>query len=179
MDAEFQVEVLNIDRLIAHRDDLIDLLQDVVDHGASVSFVSPLAHSVAEAFWRKVESEVAAGQRIVIAAWVGERVVGCVQLALSMPINGAHRAEVQKLLVHSAFRQRGIAKTLLTQLDREALSAGRTLLVLDTEQGSVAEAIYERYGYQRAGVIPNYAMNGAGEKLIATVIFYRELVLTR
>ena len=47
---------------------LADLLKDCVDGGASVSFMHPLTHERATAFWRKVAEGVAAGQRALIVA---------------------------------------------------------------------------------------------------------------
>jgi hypothetical protein len=55
-----------------------------------------------------------------------------------------------------------------------AKSCNRTLLVLDTKQGDNAEFLYPKLGYQRAGSIPNFAMNSGGG-FGATVIFYKEL----
>ena len=46
--------------------------------------------------------------------------------------------------------------------------------MLDTEQGSVAERLYEKCGYTRAGVIPRYARSADGS-LISTVVFYKLL----
>ena len=51
---------------------------------------------------------------------------------------------------------------------------GRSLLVLDTRQGDVAERLYRALGYQEAGVIPLYARNAAGT-LDSTVVFYKVL----
>jgi ribosomal protein S18 acetylase RimI-like enzyme len=81
---------------------------------------------------------------------------------------------VQKLLVRTGFRNRGIARALLSAAEEAARAAGRTLLVLDTEQGSVAERLYEKCGYTRSGVIPQYALNAEGA-LITTVVFYKLL----
>jgi acetyltransferase len=53
-----------------------------------------------------------------------------------------------------------------------ARKEGRTLLVLDTEQGSSAEELYVKCGYTRAGVIPRYAL-GADRSFISTVVFYK------
>jgi GNAT superfamily N-acetyltransferase len=97
-----------------------------------------------------------------------------VQLALVTKQNGLHRAEVQKLLVHTDFRQRGIARALMSAVEEAARAVGRTLLVLDTEQGSIAEQLYERCGYARSGIIPHYALSTDGS-LITTVVFYKLL----
>lgn len=153
---------------------LVALLQDAVEGGSSVGFLPPVAFETAEAYWHEVLGEVAAGKRVLLVSREGEEVTGAVQLALATKQNGLHRAEVQKLLVHTSFRNRGIARALMRAVEDSARSLGRTTLVLDTEQGSVAERLYERCGYTRSGVIPQYALNTDGV-LITTVVFYKLL----
>src|SRR6185312_4561350 len=91
------------------------------------------------AFWQATLDEVAVGTRLALGAWLDEQLVGTVHLALAMKPNGRHRGEVQKLLVHTTARRRGIAQKLLEAIECTALEAGRTLLILDTEQSSDAE----------------------------------------
>ena len=57
----------------------------------------------------------------------------------------------------------------------EARAAKRSLLVLDTEQGSGAEKFYETIGYVRVGAIPQFALNFDGSELIASMFFYKLL----
>lgn len=153
---------------------LVALLQDSVHNGSSVGFLPPLSFEAAEEYWLETLDEVARGKRILLVSSEGADVTGAVQLALATKQNGLHRAEVQKLVVHTGFRNRGIARALLGAAEESARAAGRTLLVLDTEQGSVAEKLYEKFGYTRSGVIPHYALSADGS-LITTVVFYKLL----
>lgn len=153
---------------------LVALLQDAVHHGSSVGFLPPLASETAEAYWLETLGEVGQGRRVLLVAGEDGEVKGSVQLALATKQNGLHRAEVQKLLVHTRFRNRGVGRALMTAAEEAARAAGRTLLVLDTEQGSAAERLYERCGYTRSGVIPQYAL-GADGSPITTVVFYKLL----
>jgi acetyltransferase len=153
---------------------LVALLRDAVHGGSSVGFLPPLTFEAAAEYWLETLSEVAQGKRILMVSREAGDVTGAVQLALATRQNGLHRAEVQKLLVHTGFRQRGVARALMGAVEESARAAGRTLLVLDTEQGSVAEKLYEKCGYTRAGVIPRYALNAAGS-MISTVVFYKLL----
>lgn len=82
---------------------------------------------------------------------------------------------MQKLLVLRSERGRGIASRLMAAVEAEALARGLKLLVLDTLQGSAAEAIYAHLGWMRAGMIPDYAAHPDGE-LAPTVYFYKRLV---
>lgn len=154
--------------------DLIALLQDTVNTGSSVGFMPPLADGTAEHYWTSVFADVAAGKRHLLIAREDDRVCGSVQLGLVTKENGLHRADVEKLIVHSAYRNRGIAHSLLNALEDEARLAKRTLLVLDTVEGSVADGLYRRCGYNPVGVIPNYALSAQGA-LDSTVVFYKLL----
>jgi len=111
---------------------------------------------------------------LVIVARIERRVVGTAQLRLAPLPNARHRAEVAKVLVHRSARRRGIATALMREIERLALSQGRTLLVLDTIAGSEAEPLYTKLGWTRAAEIPQYAGLPDG-KLRPTVIFYRHL----
>jgi ribosomal protein S18 acetylase RimI-like enzyme len=155
--------------------ELAELLIDVVDGGAAVSFIAPMMQEAADVFWQGVAADVARGTRLVFVAQVDGRVVGCVHLAVATQPNGTHRAEIQKLLIHSAYRRQGLATALMAAAEAEAQRIGRTLIVLDTEQGSVGEHLYERLGYQKAGVIPGFARSSYTGTLHGTVLFYKHL----
>jgi hypothetical protein len=59
-------------------------------------------------------------------------------------------------------------------VEREAARQGKTLLVLDTATGSDAEAIYPRLGWERVGVIPDYALWPEGG-FCSTTFFYKRI----
>jgi ribosomal protein S18 acetylase RimI-like enzyme len=153
---------------------LIKLLRDSVEGGASVGFLSPLKRELAEAFWSDMLREVGSSRVMLVATTEEGDVAGSVQLALRQKENGRHRAEVQKLLVHSRFRNQGLGRRLMEEIEIEARQRGLTLLVLDTIEGELAEQLYLRLGYVRVGEIPQYASFPDG-RLWATVIFYKEL----
>jgi GNAT superfamily N-acetyltransferase len=151
----------------------IELLKDSVDSGASVGFLAPLPAQEGCDYWRGVRSELAEG-RVLFGAFVEGKLVGSAQLAPVARPNGRHRAEVQKLMVLRRYRGRGIAKALMAAVERKAAELGRWLLVLDTVPAQPAEKLYERLGYVRAGVVPDYAEKSSGG-FDPTVIFYKQL----
>jgi GNAT superfamily N-acetyltransferase len=154
---------------------LAEILLDCVEGGASVSFMAPLSRGKAEAYWRRVAAEVAAGERVLLVAEDGSRLLGTAQLVLAQPENQPHRADVSKVLVPRAARQRGIGAALMAAIDAEARKAGKSVLVLDTASRE-AERLYERSGWRRVGTIPNYALLPDGE-LCDTVYFHKQLSL--
>lgn len=153
---------------------LSDVLIDCVDGGASVSFMSPLSRAKAEACWRDSAASAARGERVLLAAQdAAGMIFGTVQVIWAQPENQPHRGDVAKMLVHRQARRRGIGAALLAAAERSALSAGKTLLVLDTASAD-AERLYARHGWRRCGVIPDYALwpNGG---TCSTTIFFKAL----
>lgn len=154
---------------------LADVLIDCVEGGASVSFMLPLPREKAMQFWRGVADGVARGERVLLIAQDGEgQILGTVQIILSMPDNQPHRGDVAKMLVHRKARRRGVAQRLLAALDDAAREAGKSVLVLDTVTGGDAERLYQRAGWQRAGVVPKYALMPDGA-FCGTTFFYKHL----
>ncbi len=153
---------------------LADVLVDCVEGGASVSFMLPLTRERARAFWQGLAEDVAQGRRLLFVARDAVAIVGTVQAVLSQPENQPHRADIAKMLVHRRGRRGGVGAALMRAAEDGARAAGKTLLVLDTATGSNAERLYERLGWQRVGVIPDYALWPQGG-LCATTVFYRRL----
>ncbi|CAH0310114.1 Acetyltransferase [Massilia sp. Bi118] len=152
---------------------LADVLLDCVEGGASVSFMLPMARETAVDFWRKVADGVARGERTLLVAEDGEGIAGTVQLITDMPENQPHRADVAKLLVHRRARGAGIARALMESVEEAARGQGRRVLVLDTASPT-AERLYERLGWQRVGVVPDYACMPDGA-LCATSFYYKHV----
>ena len=154
-------------------DALADVLIDVVEGGASVGFVLPLTRERALAYWRRVAQDVAAGQRALFVVEDSRGLCGTVQLVFAIPENQPHRADVSKMIVHRRARRQGAGEALMLAAEGAARERGKTLLVLDTASGD-AERLYERMGWTKVGVIPDYALlpNGA---LCDTAVYYRRL----
>lgn len=168
------IELLDADSALRRANDLIDLLQDAVDSGASVGFLPPLSRVDAYGYWRGIFADMAGGKRLLLGAMQGDTVVGTAQLELAAKPNALHRAEVQRVLVHRSARRQGVAEQLMRKIEELARERGRTLLVLDTRQGDAAESLYQKLGYTIAGVIPGYARSANGA-LDASVFYYKQL----
>ena len=156
--------------------ELSAVLIDCVDGGASVSFMAPLTRERADAFWRGVVDGVAAGDRLLVVAEdeASGEITGTVQVVFAAPENQPHRGDVAKMLVRRSARRLGLGARLLRAAEEAALAAGRTLLVLDTVTGSDAERLYQRLGWTRVGVVPEYALWPDG-RLCDTTFFYKRL----
>ncbi len=170
----FRIELADTLAYRAALDDLAALLVDAVDSGASVNFLAALELTDARAWWLARENSVAEGAIIPFLARSGGSVIGVVLLILAMTQNGAHRAEVAKLIVNRRARGRGVATALLEAAERHAKAIDRWLLVLDTETDSPADALYRSRGWQVTGVVPAFARQTDGALRDAT-LFWKDL----
>jgi GNAT superfamily N-acetyltransferase len=155
-------------------DQLAAILVDAVASGASVNFLVGFSQDEAVRFWRGQLPGLAAGERILIVAADGARLVGTVVVSFAPQPNAPHRAEIGKMLVHSAYRRRGIGARLLAAAEEASRAAGRSLLILDTQTGSDGERLYRRCGWQVVGEIPDHSLTTNG-RLWPTTIFYKRL----
>jgi GNAT superfamily N-acetyltransferase len=156
--------------------ELSAVLMDCVEGGASVSFMAPLTRERADAFWRRVAEGVGASDRLLLVAEdrPGGEIVGTVQVVFAAPENQPHRGDVAKMLVRRSARRQGIGAQLLRAAEGAALAAGRWVLVLDTVTGSDAERLYQGLGWNRVGVVPDYALWPDG-RLCDTTFFFKRL----
>lgn len=169
--ARVEVRRLDATELRARLDALAAVLADCVAGGASVSYMAPFSEEQAREAFAAWADEVERNRRLLLAAFLGDTIVGTVQVVFATPPNQPHRADVAKLLVHRAARRRGVAQLLMEHAEAEARSEGRTLLVLDTVTGDDAERLYTRLGWTRVGVIPNYALYPDGRPCDTTVFW--------
>jgi ribosomal protein S18 acetylase RimI-like enzyme len=175
MSTSIQIEELRSTDARAAIADLAGVLADCVAGGASVGFMDGFGLADAALYFRKIfDGDVAQGKARLFAARDGKKIVGTVQLVLDTMPNQPHRAEVRKLLVHRSARGKGVAEALMKAIEKAARLEGRRILVLDTVPGTPADRLYTRLGWQRVGIIPEYALWPNGE-YCDTAVFYKRI----
>lgn len=152
--------------------ELGDVLQACVADGASVGYTDPADRAAIDRYWQGTVDSLASHECDLLVARENDTVVATVMIDYCGKPNGRHRAEICKLLVHPAARQRGIARQLMKLAEQQAGDKGITLLVLDTRSGDVASQLYLSLGWQVAGEIPAYAESIEG-RLDATTYMYK------
>jgi len=110
----------------------------------------------------------------VLGAFGGEALVATVTLFLDLPPNQPHRAEIGKMMTSLAHRGRGLGSALMQRAEAEAIARGRTLIVLDTAEEEGAAPFYEKLGYTRAGLIPDFALKPHGG-LTGTILYWKRI----
>ena len=150
------------------------MLIETVAAGGSVSFMHPLAPEAAEAFWARSLQAADRGERIVLGARLADALVATVTLDLATPPNQPHRADIAKMMTRVTHRGRGLARALMMEAERLAAERGRWLLTLDTAEDEGASGFYEALGYERAGLIPDYAFKPRGG-LTGTILYFKRL----
>jgi GNAT superfamily N-acetyltransferase len=166
------IRVLPVDEALTRLDELADVLVDVVESGASVNFLLPLALDEAAAFWRGL---LDGPGRVLLVAENDGRIDGTVMLVLAPQPNQAFRADVAKLLVHRRAQRQGLGASLMAAAEEQALLHDRTLLTLDTRSDSAGERLYVRQGWVKLGEIPHFSTSVDGLSREAASFFYKHL----
>ena len=164
---------LSVQQLQQCLPELVALLCDTVDAGASLGFLPPLSSDESRRYWLSLRAQIEAGARSVFASFCADRLVASGQLALPPWPNARHRAEIQKVCVARELRGRGIGHSLMRAMHAAAADRGRTLLLLSTRSGGPAESFYESLGYRTVGVVPGYSAGAEGERYDALTMFKR------
>lgn len=147
------------------------------------SFLPPLANDKLLNYWKDRIAEAKAGTRVIIlllnrvapAAKVqGDNLVGVAMLATPHSETSPFRAQVESLLVAAKYRQKGGSVTLMNEIHGQAILKGRTLLMAQTDSGSVAEKLFKKLGYVEIGKVPDYSLNASSE-LKDVVFLYKTL----
>jgi GNAT superfamily N-acetyltransferase len=176
--AQTNIRTLDAAEAEARLDELAAILVDAVAQGASVNFMAGFSHDEACAFWRKQMPGLADQEKILFVGEQRGRLIATVMLMHAPQPNAPHRAEIGKMLVHSSARRQGLGRRLLAAAEEAALSRGRTLLILDTENGSAGEFLYRSSGWREIGTVPHHSYTTDGRLADAT-IFYKQLDPTR
>ncbi|MCF8998267.1 GNAT family N-acetyltransferase [Acinetobacter nectaris] len=168
------IEILEIHDIQNSQHHLSDLLQNTVDGGASIGFLSPITNSEILDYWNEVNDELANGTRKLWVAIQNRNIVGSIQLSMVNKKNGLHRANIEKLMVSSSVRKQGIATLLMNQLESFAKINKLHLLILDTREGDISENLYQKLRFIRVGVIPNFGLSSSGT-YDGTAIYYKNI----
>jgi GNAT superfamily N-acetyltransferase len=176
-----EIAALDADAYVAAIPGLASLLVDAVEGGASVNFVAGVTEDEASAWWTARIPDVADGTTTAfVARSAGTHIansgeiVGSTLLIRSPNPNAPHRAEIGKVIVHRSARRRGVGRALMDAAEGRARADGRWLLILDTQAGSAADALYRSMGWQELGTMPNHAYRADGV-LAPTTYFWKDL----
>ncbi|KAM9988414.1 hypothetical protein ACTFIZ_012142 [Dictyostelium cf. discoideum] len=171
------MEIISIELITdSIKEQLVNLLIDGVENKAAIGFNFPLSREKAIEFWDKVNDELKCKSRILLITLIEGSIVGTIQSSWSNTYSNAkHRCEIQKLIVHSTHRKKGIAKLLLSEIEKYSLSIGKELLVLDTSSTDpVTRSLYKSIGYIEVGSIPFFASHVSNHgEYSGTTIYYK------
>jgi ribosomal-protein-alanine acetyltransferase len=94
--------------------------------------------------------------RHYVVAMIGDEIVGYAGLAAA-----GDQADVQTIAVHERHRRAGIGRALMTELLDEAARRGAERVFLEVRADNPpAQAMYERFGFERIGVRRRYYDDG-------------------
>jgi putative acetyltransferase len=104
--------------------------------------------------------DLLSGDVTFLAAWDGERAVGCGAVRSVAGADGAY-GEIKRMFVHPDARGQRIGEQVLQRLEASIAEKGTPRALLETGRDQhAAIRLYERFGYRRRGAFGGYPDNG-------------------
>lgn len=159
----FEIRRLAATELLDRIEEFHWLLRDAVESGGTVGFVLPVTDDKLNRYWTGVARDLEAGERELLAAIEHGKVIGALQIAYEKAESVRHRADLQKLIVHSSEHRRGIARALLVAALERMPALGVAMYTITTFKEGVAENLVRSLLFTRFGVMPHYGLTPDGK----------------
>jgi len=137
--------------------DLCDATDDAIENGGGFGWVKLPARDILERYW---QGAIIMPQRDVFLARLNGTICGTVQMVHTPHHNEAqsHAVQMTSHFVAPWAREHGLARMLVTRVEQQAKSLGKTVVNLDVrETQEAAISLYESMGYNHYATHPAYA----------------------
>jgi acetyltransferase len=159
----FEIRRLAAAEVLERQKEFADLLDDAVTVGGTVGFLLPMSEDKLERYWGGVARDMEAGERELLAAIEHGKVIGALQIAYEKAESVRHRADLQKLIVHSSDHRRGVARALLVDALERMPALGLMMYTITTFKDGAAEALVRSLMFTRYGMMPHYGLTPDGK----------------
>ena len=159
----FEIRRLAAAEVIERKAEFESLLKDAVEVGGTVGFLLPITADKLDRYWSGVARDVEAGERELLAALEHGKVIGAVQIAYEKAESVRHRADLQKLIVHSSEHRRGVARALLVDALERMHALGVAMYTITTFKEGPAEDLVRSLLFTRFGTMPHYGLTPDGK----------------
>lgn len=134
-----------------------ELVREVVATGGAIGWVDPPANSTLDELFDDIASNVREGNASMAAVVDGNDLAGFGYWQRYERETHRWNADIRKVVVHPARRRRGIARTVMSELIRTAISCELEVLTLDFRGDNMAaKAMYDDLGFVRYGTLPRF-----------------------
>jgi ribosomal protein S18 acetylase RimI-like enzyme len=138
------------------------VLAAVLELGGAVGWVTVPDRAESDRWLAERVAEVAAGRSRVALGATGGRLAGLGRWSWYASPAVAVNADVRQVMVHPAARGHGLARALVAALVEDARAHGVETLTLDVRGNNHgAMALYESFGFEVVGRLPDFVAVGA------------------
>ena len=145
----------------AHLEELAAVLVDRVEGGASVGYLAPFPHDEARRVYEEYAADVERGRRVLLGRSRTGRSSAPPRSSRTASEPAAPGGRLARARAPPVSR-RGIARASWSGPSRRREREEGRRSCLDAVTGGDAERLYERLGWVKVGVIPNYASTRTG-----------------
>jgi len=150
---------------------ITDLINRVLQRETTIGFPSPLDDREASELLAGLDESLKSGTKYLLIAKAGDQIVAHVILTPHPLPNCAHQIEVSRLVICPSFRGTGLLTQIAQKLVLKSEILGRSLMLLDVREGTLAHALWKSWKFKEYGRLPDYAkVNG---KTYAGIFMYQ------
>ncbi len=131
--------------------------------GAALGWAGVPSEEQARSWWERVTAAATSGDGAISAAYDGDELVGLAQWQRYELAPQAHNADLDKVLVSSRCRGRGVGAALVEDMLAQARAAGVETVTLQCRGNNHgAIRLYRRWGFAEFGRLPDFV--GVGDE---------------
>lgn len=139
-------------------DAIVALVDCAADDGGTLGYAQPISAKDSAAFVNSLRQRLSSGEsHVLVGRADGGRLAFLVILTLNGMPNCRHRAELSKGIVHPDYRGRQCVQLAFSELVQRAAGLDVEQFVLDVREDSRAHRLWQHFGFESFGVLPDYA----------------------
>jgi len=169
----------DVDATLAN--DIIALMRLTTQASPIIGFGTQIDDAQAAAYIEELRANLGAGKcRLLEIRSDGGALIGLCTIRRNLNPNNRHIADLAKGMIDERYRGGAVLSAAFLEMSERCMTDGVEVMTLDVRAGTRAQRVWEHYGFETYGVLPDYARaNGesfAGHFMMQQVPALRERV---
>jgi ribosomal protein S18 acetylase RimI-like enzyme len=138
--------------------DIVALMRLTTSAAPIIGFGKQIDDAQAEAYIGELRANLAAGKcRLLEIRGSNQALIGLCTIRRNLNPNNGHIADLAKGMIDERCRGGTVLSAAFLEMSDRCLADGVEVMTLDVRAGTRAQRIWEHYGFETYGVLPDYA----------------------
>jgi hypothetical protein len=137
---------------------IIDLMRHTSQSAPIIGFLEEISDAEGEHYLSELRANLAAQKCRLLTIHAGnDTLIGLCTLRRNLNPNNRHISDLAKGMIHEAFRGGGVLPAAFVEISLQCEADGVELVTLDVRADTPAHRVWEHFGFQTYGTLPDYA----------------------